>query len=647
MMKYVISVLIFVVTIIGLLFYVGETSHLNISSISPHSGLNFDGQLSWRIVIIAGTVGLILSLLLWSILNWLLKLPARLKSGADQRKRSQLLGYIEDALTYGSAENIEKSRKKSGQIRAVLQDKPLSHIISASASEAAGDHEEAIVHYSSLLNKKATRELGQRGLTRIFQTTGNLQGLIDQAGEAYRQGRSSQWAFSPLFEAQVTSYYWTEAAHTLQQAVKRGHVDKAIANRRRAVLLTAHADRLFAAGETAQAQAFASEAAALMPSFIPASLCAAKLLTDARKPKKAAKLLEKAWADMPHPSLVFALRAIYTDHDGLQTHSDTYNKALKSLIKTNPDHRESHILSAEEHLRRNEPGEALAALSTLIDAEGDAISARLCALIASIETAQGHEAKAYQWLERSVTAPLEPEWRDQIPCASTLSYSDAEWAELVFSYGDHGKLIYPRYSAGAPARHVLTYPTASLINTDTSDTSNLDPAEEDPVVVAPEEDEPVTDIPPVDPDDNTPTEAENTDDAADTSSEILADIRPNAHVNPENDVDTDDLSERLDNLLDPQKDDESINDLDETVPEANANTDFSTTPSPHTENMVAETAYDLDNAVADTDVLDEIVSDSSAQQQMSSEPETATEKMSRRFRFITRPDKKTPGPYKP
>ena len=56
------------------------------------------------------------------------------------------------------------------------------------------------------------------------------------------------------------------------------------------------------------------------------------------------------------------------------------------------------------------------------------------------------------WLERAAVAPSEPDWSDLDPHGTAFDYTDQDWRRLVFSFGETGELIHPRFEAGAPRR---------------------------------------------------------------------------------------------------------------------------------------------------------------------------------------------------
>ena len=71
-------------------------------------------------------------------------------------------------------------------------------------------------------------------------------------------------------------------------------------------------------------------------------------------------------------------------------------------------------------------------------------------------------------MERAATAPAEPDWSDLDPEGDAFDYTDQDWRRLIFTYGEKGELIHPRYERGAARRAPLalnleTHPAAKEV----------------------------------------------------------------------------------------------------------------------------------------------------------------------------------------
>ena len=453
MTKYVIAILVFLAALAAILLYIGNDPQLVLTSTADSGVLKFEPlKLSWQIVIGLITFGIAALIALWSLLGWLWRLPKRVKSGVGLRRRNKALDALEEALIAGAEGDSTKARKKAEKARNLIGSEDLGRMVSAQAAEACGDSEEAIAQYKAMLGSERTLATGQRGLAQQFLTAGDLSGAIEHASRAYSENQNARWAFDILFQAQVTDHKWAAALETLETGEKRKHIDKSMSRRRQAVLRTAEADRLSDAGQTDAAMDLAVSAAQDAPEFSPAVGLAAKLLGIKGGTKKASQLIEKAWAKAPHPALSLAYRDIHAGDS-----AKAKAKHIRNLIKTNPTHRESILLNVEELLSAGDAVTAWSALSPLVSQ--DTPSARICTLAAKAEGLLNNPQDARIWMERAATAPSEPDWSDLDPEGDAFDYTDQDWRRLVFTFSESGELIHPRYERGAARRAAIALTT--------------------------------------------------------------------------------------------------------------------------------------------------------------------------------------------
>lgn len=456
MMKYVIAVLIFVAALAGVLLYLGDDPSLTISSVGAASGLkaklNFEGQFSWQAVIVITTLLTIGLLVFWSFLTWLWRLPGRFKTGQGLRRGARAIDAIEEALLAGADGDADKARKKAVKAQALIKSPLLGHLIGAQTAEAVGDIDQAVVHYHALRENSRTRAIAEKGLVRQSMAGGQLSDVIERAGAAFNQDKPAQWAFDPLFRARVMNGDWQEASDVLSKAVKRGFIEKGPARRRRAVLMTAEAQRIMRTEDmsdtrySTKMRDMAVTAANESPDFAPAIALAAQMLSEQKETKQAAKLIEKAWAQSPHPALALAYRDLYREASAREK-----AKRLSALIKQNPTHRETTILQVEAALDNGDFVQGWSLLNPLVS---ETPTARLCALAARAEDGLSNPSDARVWLERGVSAPSEADWSDLDPEGSGFDYTVRDWQRLVFTFGDTGELIHPRLETGAARKNL-------------------------------------------------------------------------------------------------------------------------------------------------------------------------------------------------
>lgn len=437
--------LILLVVLAGLLIYVGGQRGISFEFLpeKPPTG----DFISLQAAIIGSTAMFIAIIALWSLVIWMRRLPNRMIKGIGRRRAEQGLGAVEQALLAIESGDGVKALKRAAKATELLDRTTLTVLISAKAAEIGGEHDDAHMHYTTLKDNSETEAAGLRGLARLAESKGDHVSSIEIAQSAFANSKAPIWAFDLLYSSQIALSDWTGALETLAVAEKRKLLDKDEIRRRRAVLLSAHAAGLESADQTSEALEQAKRAADISPSFSPGVALAARLLTKNGQVKKAAQIIEKAWAKSPHPALSLAYRDLWQGET-----ATTISKKINALIKTNADHRESNILAAEQALADGDGVRALSALNDLL--QGKDISARLCALAAQAENMLGNAVDAGTWQIRAASATVEADWSDLDPNGTAFNYTDTDWQRLSLSYGENGILIHPRYEAHKRPRAV-------------------------------------------------------------------------------------------------------------------------------------------------------------------------------------------------
>jgi HemY protein len=155
------------------------------------------------------------------------------------------------------------------------------------------------------------------------------------------------------------------------------------------------------------------------------------------KIKAAQGVLELGWKARPHPALAQLVRRLDTSAT-----PNVIEERLKALIATNPDHRESRILTAELAMAGRDWLNAVKALALLVEEKP---TARLCLLLEKALRGYGDLTEAERWGGMAVTAAREQEWSDIDPRGGAFQYSQQDWSRLVYAFGDAGTLVHPRY----------------------------------------------------------------------------------------------------------------------------------------------------------------------------------------------------------
>ncbi len=194
----------------------------------------------------------------------------------------------------------------------------------------------------------------------------------------------------------------SDALETLAVARKHGHVERAAADRRRAVLLAAQA-QVAEESEPERALTLALEAHGLAPDLVPAAVIAGRLLAARGNTPRAAKILQRTWSRSPHPDIgtVYAYARI---GDSPRDRLDR----VKQLAALTPNSIEGPIAVAAAAIEAHQYDEARDALAPLLHGR---LTQRVATLMARIEGEQhADKGRVREWLARAVHAPRDPAW---------------------------------------------------------------------------------------------------------------------------------------------------------------------------------------------------------------------------------------------
>jgi HemY protein len=366
----------------------------------------------------------------------------------DMRRTSRRdRGY--KALTQGmvavAAGDVGEARRWARKADALLDDPPLTMLLSAQAAQLGGEEAAARRYFEAMLNHPDTAFLGVRGLLMQSIKAGDKVEALRLAERAYKLRPETGWVVDQLFELQVESGLWSEANEVIASAIRRKTLPASRARRRRAAVLVEHSRVAEAEGDADTAFARASEAHNLDSTLVPATLSLARLYKARDRSAKAARLIEEAWARAPNPELAAMYGEIITDTDPLAR-----VKKFQRLFSFRPDHPESHIALAEVSLAARLWGEARKHLKA---AAGKSPTARACRLMAELdENENGDMDSSRKWLARATTAAPDEAW----VCNDCGAVAGA-WTALCGNCGSFGSLAWQ-----APPRAVrLATPKAA------------------------------------------------------------------------------------------------------------------------------------------------------------------------------------------
>jgi HemY protein len=333
----------------------------------------------------------------------ILNLPQRLSfASRERRKRKGINALSRGMIAVGSGDETAARRYAREVERYLRKDEPLLLLLKAQAAQVSGDRATAERTFQEMTETEETRVLGLRGLYVEARRRGDQDAAWRYASEASRLAPAVDWANEAVLEGLCARGEWRTAMDTVERRAALGLIDKATAKRHRAVLLTADA---LVRGESDEEGALAAvkEAVRLAPDLVPAAALAGQILGRRLELRKAAKIVETAWAATPHPELA----SVYTHlRPGDSTH-DRMERAekLAMLASWGP---EGRIALARAALEAREFKKARETLKPLLQ---ERPSVRVCLLMADIERMEGGSSgRTREWLARAVHAPRDKAW---------------------------------------------------------------------------------------------------------------------------------------------------------------------------------------------------------------------------------------------
>lgn len=330
--------------------------------------------------------------------------PGRIRESLRTSRRERGYRALTQGMVAVAAGDPDEANRQARRADVLLEEPPLTMLLSAQAAQLNGDEEAATRYFSAMLERPETAFLGVRGLLIQAQKNNDRRGALEYAERAYQLQPKTPWVLNTMFDLQIADGRWRAALSTLEEAVKRRAVTAEAARDRRATVLLGCSGEAETDGDLAEALKFAKRANTLAPEFLPAVLRTADLMIRAGKTRPATRMIQDAWGRTPHPELA----RLYGDMDNADGDALKRVKRFERLLSFNLDHRESHIALAEAALAAELWGEAR---NHLEKAAGDDPPARVCRMMADLEERSGDNPDAVRtWLLRASDAPPDPAW---------------------------------------------------------------------------------------------------------------------------------------------------------------------------------------------------------------------------------------------
>ncbi len=374
----------------------------------------------WRVETSVGVAALVVVLVVVaavvvaSVIGTLLRAPARLRAWRAARRLRKGLSALAAGMVAVAAGDAGAARRAAKRAESVEGETPLTLLLAAQAAQLEGDDHAAEKYFTAMLARRETEFLALRGLLVQAMHAGNETRALDYARRAAKLRPDAGWAQAAEFELAVKAGQWKQAEDALSRAIRRGAVAPARGRRHRAALFLMQSRDAEAAGFDAEALALAKRAMRTADDFAPAALARARLEGTRGNAKRARRLLERAFAVVPHPDITAAYLAFAEGEGDARVH-DRLRLATR-LLERAPDALEARLAATEAAIAaglwgkaRKHLDDAEAAFDGAADGQG--VPARLYRLRARLIEAEGGDAReAGTWLLRAAAAAPDARW---------------------------------------------------------------------------------------------------------------------------------------------------------------------------------------------------------------------------------------------
>lgn len=343
--------------------------------------------------------------LLWGIIRFVFRIPSLVSLAKRARRREKGFAALSRGMVAVGSGDVRAASRHAAEAHRLIGAEPLTRLLRAQASQLAGDRAGAERAFKEMLDSNHTHALGLRGLHLEARRRGDHETALEYAAEAHKHA-ALPWAGQAVLDDRAAHNDWTGALAVVETNASAKLIDKAAANRLRAVLKTAIAQDC-AEGDPQKALALAQEATRLAPGLVPAAALNGRLTAAAGDYRRASRVIEAAYEKMPHPDLA----SVYLRMRSGDSAADRLARA-RSLARLAPADPESRLTIARAALEARDFASARAAIAPLLDRDSPSgrPTVRACLLMADLEETQGTPGAVREWLGRAARAPRDHAW---------------------------------------------------------------------------------------------------------------------------------------------------------------------------------------------------------------------------------------------
>lgn len=358
-------------------------------------------QMSFIAGVVLAVLAVVAIWFVWSLFRRLWQSPQSVGRWYSFRKNRKGYEALSRGIIAAGAGDAAAAAKNAAIAGNALADEPLVNVLAAQAAQLKGDRAQVKRIFEEMTKSPDTEALGLRGLFSEARQSGDMAAARRHAERALALNPRLAWASTAVLQLQSAARDWNAATATLVQQVKSGLVSQPEGLRKQAAMMAAEALQLEDTDKT-RALDFALRAHKLDPALVPAAVVAARVLVTQASTRKASKIIKETWILSPHPELA-EVQAHLIPGDGPEVRLDR----VRDLLKESKGGLEGAVALARAAIRAQRFDMAREALAPYAD---NRPQARVCALMAEIEEAQGDKGRAREWLARALSAPRDPIW---------------------------------------------------------------------------------------------------------------------------------------------------------------------------------------------------------------------------------------------
>lgn len=358
-------------------------------------------QMSFIAGVVLAVLAVVAIWFVWNLFRRLWQSPQSVGRWYSFRKNRKGYEALSRGIIAAGAGDAAAAAKNAAIAGNALADEPLVNVLAAQAAQLKGDRAQVKRIFEEMTKSPDTEALGLRGLFSEARQSGDMAAARRHAERALALNPRLAWASTAVLQLQSAARDWNAATATLVQQVKSGLVSQPEGLRKQAAMMAAEALQLEDTDKP-RALDFALRAHKLDPALVPAAVVAARVLVTQASTRKASKIIKETWILSPHPELA-EVQAHLIPGDGPEVRLDR----VRDLLKESKGGLEGAVALARAAIRAQRFDMAREALAPHAD---NRPQARVCALMAEIEEAQGDKGRAREWLARALSAPRDPIW---------------------------------------------------------------------------------------------------------------------------------------------------------------------------------------------------------------------------------------------